>query len=885
MWSSRSSKGASAKRAQSRRWTFAMAFCRLWISGFLIAALPRAHSQLTWTPIYISDESQVDLWTQSNTGCPCNFNTTSKECACCVPRGGCSCGLSMQHRCVQCGLEKHCANMCNVTLDSKELFRQSGRGFGQIKSPSLEGPTVCTYKFIPDVGQRVELQIYRLVSVGHHNGKSCEGGWLQLEGGARVCGANVRFQQPVVLFSDKPEATLYMQVNQNTTRSQFLAYFSFASNSSTSVGWPVKNGKPVNNTECDWVYEDCLHEDCVLASPGYPGLYPPNSRCRYWITSETSVSITITFVSVLLSYNHCTNDYIAVYTGPTTSSTVLKTLCGNEKKEERRIEHAGSTLLVEFKSGNEVPPYEYNGFLARVRFTEITTEAPTTSTMASTTADLSPATYNGMSNNIRYENREHEARKMEDNAGAPSCDFEVSGDRARAGHHDTRRKLKSPTCRFVLRGRSNDTVHVALASYNLSAPECKSKIEIWEGVVENEASIPKSREPLKRICSPGESTGDRSPVKTDRYIESEHYSTAGPDMTVLLKRASDVPSDEEFMDVSYYFHDERHDGTQQPASVCDVEYYGLSSPSQGWVIHPEHRLFARQGPAKCKQHFIPAANQSVIVTIENSTRREFNVSCNTLCGDSGCRCVSTKSLEDENHLQLVSEGGHVVTCLCGNYQNWLPLSIRSSTPIYIEWSRSPRSPNGFNFQAAFKFTKDAYCGDYTSSKPEGIVNVVDLANGTSKLNNYYQKKCTWILESDTDRQLTVEVASMQDRPCTAWNLTIHEYKETGDRVGPRLHTFCSRDRHKNFTLPWKMNTAVVRLQALGRTSPQYMMKWRSDTVVANTRKSAPSPAPNYGSGSSAARECSLRHRAVATMAAVIVISSIDRFSTRSIRAL
>lgn len=32
-------------------------------------------------------------------------------------------------------------------------------------------------------------------------------------------------------------------------------------------------------------------------------------------------------------------------------------------------------------------------------------------------------------------------------------------------------------------------------------------------------------------------------------------------------------------------------------------------------MHPAHRLFAREGPVKCKQHFIPAANQSVIVTV------------------------------------------------------------------------------------------------------------------------------------------------------------------------------------------------------------------------------------------------------------------------------
>ncbi|OAD58684.1 hypothetical protein WN48_10372 [Eufriesea mexicana] len=115
---------------------------------------------------------QVDLWTQTTKGCACSFNSSSNECACCVPSGGCSCGVASPDRCAQCGLEQYCANMCNITLDSRLLFSKSNRGFGQIKSPSLEGPSRCTYRFVPDTGQRVELQIYRLISIGRHNGKA-----------------------------------------------------------------------------------------------------------------------------------------------------------------------------------------------------------------------------------------------------------------------------------------------------------------------------------------------------------------------------------------------------------------------------------------------------------------------------------------------------------------------------------------------------------------------------------------------------------------------------------------------------------------------------------------------------------------------------------------
>lgn len=94
-------------------------------------------------------------------------------------------------------------------------------------------------------------------------------------------------------------------------------------------------------------------------------------------------------------------------------------------------------------------------------------------------------------------------------------------------------------------------------------------------------------------------------------------------------------------------------------------------------------------------------------------------------------------------------------------QDWLPVGIRSWTPVYIEWSRSSRA--GLNFHAAYKFVNDTYCGDHTTAEPEGEVNGGDLASAGLKLNQYYQQKCTWILDSSIDRQLVIEVKSTQSR--------------------------------------------------------------------------------------------------------------------------
>lgn len=48
-------------------------------------------------------------------------------------------------------------------------------------------------------------------------------------------------------------------------------------------------------------------------------------------------------------------------------------------------------------------------------------------------------------------------------------------------------------------------------------------------------------------------------------------------------------------------------------------------------------------------------------------------------------------------------------------------------------------------------------------------------------------------------------------PCSAWNISIHEYSErTDDKAGPVLYTFCSREKNSTNTLPWQMNVVVIK---------------------------------------------------------------------------
>ncbi|GLV37679.1 uncharacterized protein CBL_13952 [Carabus blaptoides fortunei] len=673
-------------------------------------------AQVAWTSIYVDGTSQVDLWTQEAEGCQCPWDTASTSCACCVKSGGCHCGMSTPHRCMQCGLEEHCSN------------------------------------------------------------------------------------------------------------------------------------------NCDWLYQDfsCRRAgSCVMASPGYPGVYPPNRQCKYHITtSSIHTRVRISFRALLLPYNHCVSDYVAIYQGSTTSSPHLITLCGNRRTE---LEYSGPNLLLEFSSGPQVPPFDYNGFLASLEFSERSSSTESSVTLAAKTIEgvaTVERIFTSPTNNFS------QLGLLADGTIAPQlltprlgCDVLISGTESRSGHFDTRGHEWYPNCRLVFKGRSTDVVHVSLFNYRLRSPACNTVIEIVDGP-------PSSRKkPLQKICSP---QTKHARDHGGSFLEHQTFVSTGNVLTLLLRRpAASASKDVEFVDGAFLFHDEQMSGTLQPSTMCDVHFYGMSSPSVGMIDNPgsQHLYWNIEGPLRCSQQFIPGANQSIAITIRSLGRMSEEPKCQTHCGDGGCVCVPLYgSLSEVDHILLVSESGHTATCLCGDFQSqWMPVSVRSWGPLSVVYSVAHYTWNtkGFEFSASYIFNNDAMCGTNTLTLHTGELKSKNMST-VGELNYFYHQNCIWILDSNVERQLFIELSSSQNRPCSAWNISVHEYSsnvEDQNHLGELLYTFCPRDRHKTYSLPWKLNTVIVRLRALSRTPPQYKIKWRSQVVRANTRLGSPTPAPKAISGS------------------------------------
>ncbi|KAF4520570.1 hypothetical protein B566_EDAN011123 [Ephemera danica] len=158
---------------------------------------------------------------------------------------------------------------------------------------------------------------------------------------------------------------------------------------------------------------------------------------------------------------------------------------------------------------------------------------------------------------------------------------------------------------------------------------------------------------------------------------------------------------------------------------------------------------------------------------------------------------------------------------------------------------------GFSYKAAYHFMQDRGCGKNMYTEIEGTIEFKPQTGGNANAgkNRFYFHRCLWLLHSNVERQLTVEISTTHTpATCASWNITILKPSKSGQ--GPTqnpLYIFCPSERRRSYTLPWKIHSVYIRLQSLSQVQPVFNIRWKSIIVNANNRVSGPNDAAVHSS--------------------------------------
>ncbi|CAK8672995.1 unnamed protein product [Clavelina lepadiformis] len=112
--------------------------------------------------------------------------------------------------------------------------------------------------------------------------------------------------------------------------------------------------KSVSSQSCDQQIQVRRGVTGAINSPDYPNSYPANSRCTIRLIGASNADhITLTFETFRIEqHRSCQFDYLAIYDGPSTSSSPLGRFCGNNLPTP--VISSGKYLTLYFHSDSSV---------------------------------------------------------------------------------------------------------------------------------------------------------------------------------------------------------------------------------------------------------------------------------------------------------------------------------------------------------------------------------------------------------------------------------------------------------------------------------------------------------------------------------------------------
>uniref|UniRef100_T1JBM8 CUB domain-containing protein n=1 Tax=Strigamia maritima TaxID=126957 RepID=T1JBM8_STRMM len=580
---------------------------------------------------------------------------------------------------------------CNRTIQISEEVSTP-----EVTSANRGRSLTCWYRFHMDPQQSdwiITIRFHKFKVGRLVNATTCEGGHVQIRDGTKgsdspgyFCGevdrpqvyisetSHVTVKFHVRLFSDKT----YISFNSRAEQ-RFELYPRYGQNPQLYLD---RRGKLIPGTVCDRQFPDC--QNCFLQSPNYPGVYPRNLRCKYYVSSNKgSLKLLVQnqeinvdgqrCEDVILCPNRpvttqCPYDYINVYDGLSERSPLIGSFCGRGKLPYA-ITGSGRHLLLVFVS-SPAGPFLNTGF----HFT------------------AGPfAKWAG-----------HGATKVND-----SCDAIFHRDsnippEQRRFYSLTTWYQPRTTCSFTMWAWHNEIIRIDFRSFRVRRPDsailddkgCVETLTIYDAPYADESRL------LAMFC---DSWSPPLPSNQD-------FISSGNAMFVQFHSevGSYAGSSLEYWVQFDYFNAFTH-GIPVPNTECDEVFSSPSSLDGAFSSPLNSLLFTRKSELECSYSFLADSvpYEQVLVSFDSIN---FTSTTQSTCS----RCLD----DPVDKIIIRDADGREVECICG-------IKIRSehatgrvrilstgpSLQVKLHVKREPpRSHGSLLFKGSYEFLHGPKCG-------------------------------------------------------------------------------------------------------------------------------------------------------------------------------
>ncbi|XP_063904565.1 uncharacterized protein LOC135123655 isoform X1 [Zophobas morio] len=277
---------------------------------------------------------------------------------------------------------------CNKTVEIYEDVASP-----EVTSDNFGKPMTCWYRFRSFRGTpkdwilRIKFNKFKVGVL--LNASHCEGGYMQIvDGNAKTDVSNRKEPGIFCGESEQPQTfmseTSFVKVVFHSDNFTDQTYFSFDTRAEQQLVvylrygqhpelYPNRRGEVVQGSYCERIFRDCRLQTCYVQSPAYPGVYPRNLHCRYYLNTrlpfiklyieneEFNIDgqrceniMTCPMRPISSGQENCPYDYIKIYDGKNELSPVIGTFCGMGKFPYSII-GTSQDLFVEFVSSPAGP--------------------------------------------------------------------------------------------------------------------------------------------------------------------------------------------------------------------------------------------------------------------------------------------------------------------------------------------------------------------------------------------------------------------------------------------------------------------------------------------------------------------------------------------------